>query len=174
MAALSPRHVHNRNRSRGKILLTIAIVFVAVGTAMWSGLARRGSSDIGLSDFDRAIADALKEQDDPFAVPPGTARPDATSRASHDSKTSAVGQLASSATADDQVRLAVPGAVTSSTTTINPQSPAPAPNGDQASTFPSSGPLSTSPSPGGGGASGSSSGGGYGGGGGIGGGGGGG
>jgi hypothetical protein len=152
MGLLSPRDEHNRNQSRRKTVLTIAMVFLAVVTAVWSGLARRGSN-IDLTDEradNKSFEDAVKQQDDPFSLPPGTAAEDA-SGPSHDAETP-VGQRASSTVGIPTV----PGAAANSRA-LGPQPPIIASNDAPSSRFPSaSGPLSTSPAPGGGAASGSS------------------
>ena len=98
---LPPRPVqeHDRIQARRKTLLTVVIVFLAVATAMWSGLARQGSSNIDLpSDRSEVLQDAVK-QDDPFSQPLGTASAEATSTAMVGSNP-AVGQVASSVDAD--------------------------------------------------------------------------
>ena len=51
-AAPHPVQEHYRIQARRRTLLTVVMVFLAVATAVWSGLARRGSSNIDLKSSD--------------------------------------------------------------------------------------------------------------------------
>ena len=90
-----PVQEHYRIQARRRTLLTVVMVFLAVATAVWSGLARRGSSNIDLKSERSDVFDEAGKQDDPFSQLPGTASPEATSTAIIGSNP-AVGQVASS------------------------------------------------------------------------------
>src|SRR5262245_25814035 len=96
-----PVQEYYRIQARRRALLTIVMVFLAVATAVWSGLARRGSSNINLAaePADSAIEDAANQKDDPFSKPPGTARLDSTS-AGAIGPNGAIGQAGSSSAGD--------------------------------------------------------------------------